>query len=166
MTMTLMVLFPDLRGEPNSAVTGAVYMSFTNFISDACLTIPSRISILYGLSLVRKSSTELMNSLSRSSSDRCTLWSSFYVVFSVFTMFGCNVWTEAFKSLLVGTWDKSSVFKWSCGWTGLLYVVEEVVAHLVSSWIFLLHAYLLTRVVILNSVEFNNFYYYVRLRRF
>ena len=66
----LMVLFPNLRGKLNITVTGVVYLSFTNFVSDACLIMRSRISMLYGLGLVKELAIELMDSSSRSSSDR------------------------------------------------------------------------------------------------
>ena len=36
-TAMLIVLSPDVSGELNSIVTGVVYLSFTNFIYDACL---------------------------------------------------------------------------------------------------------------------------------
>ena len=56
----LMILFPDLRGELNSTIMGVVYLSYTNFISVACLIILSRISVLYGFGLAMLSVTDVM----------------------------------------------------------------------------------------------------------
>ena len=56
------VLLPDLRGELNSTIIGVVYLSFTNFISVVYLIIRSRVSMLYGLGLVKLSLTEVIDS--------------------------------------------------------------------------------------------------------
>ena len=90
MEAMLIVLFPDFRGELNSTIIGVVYMSFTNFISVACLIMRSRISVFYGLGLVEESVLELISSLSGCSSDRYIVWSSFVGILAKFTVFGCN----------------------------------------------------------------------------
>ena len=64
MDVMFMVLFPDLRGELNSTIMGAIYLSFTNLISVTCLIILSRISVLYGFDLVRLLVTDVMKSSS------------------------------------------------------------------------------------------------------
>ena len=64
MDAILIVLLPDLMGELNSTTIGVVYLSFTNFISFACLIIRSRMSVLYGFGLVRLSMTEVVVSSS------------------------------------------------------------------------------------------------------
>ena len=60
MDTMFIVLLPDLRGELNSRIIGVGYLSFANFISVACLIIRSRISMLYGLGLVRLLLTDVM----------------------------------------------------------------------------------------------------------
>ena len=64
MDAMFIVLLPDLRGELNYAIIGAVYLSFTNFISVACLIMRSRMYVLYVFSLVRLSATEVVDSSS------------------------------------------------------------------------------------------------------
>ena len=64
MEAMLIVLFPEFKGELNSIIIGVVYLSFTNFISVACLIMRSRVFVLYGLDLVRKSVPELIFSSS------------------------------------------------------------------------------------------------------
>ena len=90
MEVMLTVLFPDFSGELNSTIIGVVYLSFTNFISVACLIIRSCMSVLYRLGLVRDSGLESTSSSSGWSSDRCMVWSSFVGVFAKFTVFCFN----------------------------------------------------------------------------
>ena len=64
MDAMLIVLLPDFNGELNSTIIGVVYLSFTNFISVACLIILSLISLLYGLDLVRLLLVDMIESVS------------------------------------------------------------------------------------------------------
>ena len=65
----LIVLFPDFSGELNSKIIDIVYVSFTNFISVAYLVMRSRMSVLFGLGLMRESLPVLTSSSLESSSD-------------------------------------------------------------------------------------------------
>lgn len=67
----LTVLCPAFRGKINSTIIGVVHLSLTHFIPMAYLIMRSRISVLYGLGLVRESMSELIESSSGRASDRC-----------------------------------------------------------------------------------------------
>ena len=62
MEVMCIMLLSDLRGDLNSTIIGVVYLSFTNFISIACLIILSRISVVYGFGLARLSLTDVVDS--------------------------------------------------------------------------------------------------------
>ena len=85
MEAMLIVLFPEFKGELNSIIIGVVYLSFTNFISVAYLIMRSRVLVLYGLDLVRKSVRKLIFSSSECSSDGYMVWSSCVGIFAKLT---------------------------------------------------------------------------------
>ena len=94
----LIVLSPNLSSELNSIVTGVVYLSFTNFISDAYLIIWSLISLLY-IFVVGMVAIDLVDLSSESPLDKNMVASLFSGVFSEFIVFDCNFWSDATEIL-------------------------------------------------------------------
>ena len=88
MDVIFIVLLSDLIGEINCTIIGGVYLSFTNFISVACLIILFLMSLLYGLGVVRLSLVAVIESSSGGSS--VIVSSPFSVVIASISVFGCN----------------------------------------------------------------------------